>query len=414
MFSPNAVHQNWNVKNINKLALLDLIRFSPAGMSRAEIARKLSISRAAVSSIVNDLIEHQLIKESDSTTNIRGRRPVILELNPGFGYLVGIDLGATHLRIILTDFNAQVIEDLEIEIDITSDPDDTLKVIIDRLDRIITNANIPKNKIAGLGFGVPGPVQGDGSTVVSPPIMPGWGGYPIRDKIKGFCDCPVAVGNDADLGALGEWALGAGRGEDFVLYIKVGTGIGMGLLINGKIYQGASGSAGEIGHITIDEDGPLCSCGNYGCLEAIAGGNAISIRANKLIESGERTILRDPKRDKPITAKDVALAAEKGDHLAQQIISEAGNYIGIAVANVINLFNPGIVVVGGGVAQVGDLLLEPIRFAIKERSLVSASKAVRINSSVLGRRSTGMGAITTAQKLAINEYIFMQFGNGRR
>jgi glucokinase len=204
------------------------------------------------------------------------------------------------------------------------------------------------------------------------------------------------LNNDAELGALGEWAHGAGRGERHLAYVKVGSGIGAGFLFDGNIYRGMTGSAGEIGHVTIDDDGPRCDCGNYGCLEVMAGGYAIARQAQEAIRDGRRTQLASIKSVESITAEVVAEYASRGDLVSQQIISKAGGYIGIAVAGVINLLNPGMVVIGGGVAQMGDLLLDPIRQAVSERSIKSSVQTVRISAAVLGRRSSSMGAVTQA------------------
>jgi predicted NBD/HSP70 family sugar kinase len=210
------------------------------------------------------------------------------------------------------------------------------------------------------------------------------------------------LNNDADLGALGEWAAGSGRGEGNLAYIKVGTGIGAGLLINGQIYRGVTGSAGEIGHLTIDENGPLCTCGNQGCLEALAGGHAIARQAQEAVRKKERTQLATISPVESITAREVADAARRGDLIAQQILQQAGLHIGIAIAGMVNLFNPGLVVVGGGVAQIGDLFLEPMRQAVQKRSLPASVRAVRISTAVLGRRSSSMGAVIQALTIALH------------
>ena len=234
--------------------------------------------------------------------------------------------------------------------------------------------------------------------------MPGWDIYPIRSHFEELWQVPVSLGNDAELGALGEWAYGAGRGETNLAYIKVGTGVGAGLLLDGRIYRGTTGCAGEIGHITIQENGPLCTCGNYGCLEAMAGGYAIARKAREAIESGKRTQLALIQPEK-ILAVNVAAAAQRGDLIAQQIITEAGTHLGIAIASLVNLINPGMVVIGGGVSQLGDLLLDPIRKTVMNRSLNSAGKVVRITSAVLGRRASSMGAVVQAINLSLDRLV---------
>jgi glucokinase len=234
--------------------------------------------------------------------------------------------------------------------------------------------------------------------------MPGWDNYPIRKHLENLWQLPVSIGNDAELGALGEWAYGAGRGESNLAYIKVGTGVGAGLLLDGQIYRGTTGCAGEIGHITILTNGPLCTCGNHGCLETMAGGEAIARKAREAIEAGRRTQLSTIAAEK-ICAVNVAAAAQRGDLVAQQIITDAGKYLGIAIASLVNLFNPGMIVIGGGVSQLGDLLLEPIRKTVAERSLHSAAKVVRITSAVLGRRASCMGAVVQAINISLDRLV---------
>jgi predicted NBD/HSP70 family sugar kinase len=232
--------------------------------------------------------------------------------------------------------------------------------------------------------------------------MPGWDHYPIRDHLRDLWGVPVSLGNDAEYGALGEWAYGAGRDETNLVYVKVGSGIGVGLMIGGAIYRGSSGAAGEIGHITIDERGPRCSCGNRGCLDAVAGGRAIAMNAIRAVRLGEQTRLTNIQPIESLTAWDVGEAARLGDLVAQRIVSDAGANLGIAIANTVNLINPGMVIVGGGVAQMGDLLLEPIRRAVTERCLTASANSVRITTATLGRRATSVGAVVQALTVALH------------
>lgn len=204
------------------------------------------------------------------------------------------------------------------------------------------------------------------------------------------------IDNDADLGALGEWTYGAGRGESYLAYVKVGTGIGCGVLMHGRTYHGARGTAGEIGHVTINADGPPCTCGNYGCLEAMAGGRAIAQRAQLAVMAGQRTSLADIAPLDSLTARQVAEAAGQGDGVALQLMADAGRYLGIAIASLINLFNPSLVVMGGGVAQSGDCFMEPVHATVRERCLASSLQAARIVPAALGSRSTVLGAVALA------------------
>lgn len=392
-----------NVKNINKHTVLDLIRFAPGGISRVEIARRMGLTRAAVTAIVNDLLETGIIREAESIHAQNGRPPIVLEINPTLGYVIGIDFGATHLSLLVADLSARVLDELETEFAIQTGPEAGIAEADHRVRELLERAGLTLESVVAIGMGVPGPIVSDAGMVIAPPIMPGWDRFPIRDSLEKLWGVPVSLNNDAELGVLGEWAAGAGRGERNLAYIKVGTGIGAGLLLDGQIYRGVTGSAGEIGHLTIDENGPVCTCGNQGCLEAIAGGRAIALQAQEAVRRKQRTHLTSIQPIESITARDVAAAARRGDLIAQQILARAGTHIGIAIAGLVNLFNPGLVIIGGGVAQTGDILLDPMRQAVQRRSLPAATRAVRITTAMLGRRSSSIGAVIQALTIALHQ-----------
>jgi glucokinase-like ROK family protein len=393
-----------NIKTFNKRVILDMIRFTPGGISRAELARQMLLTRSAISTIIDDLENIRLVDETETGPTTGGRRPILLAINPQYGHVVGIDMGATHVGIVVTDFSAHVLEEIEYPFSVANGPQMCLTEIGGYINELLSKLQLNINKISAVGIGVPGPIVTESGEVSSPPIMPGWDEYPIRAHLEQLWKVPVSIGNDAELGALGEWAYGAGRGESNLAYIKVGTGVGAGLLLDGHIYRGTTGCAGEIGHITIQENGPLCTCGNHGCLEAMAGGHAIARKAREAIETGKRTQMSAVEPEK-ILAVNVAAAAQRGDLVAQQIITEAGAHLGIAIASLVNLINPGMVVIGGGVSQLGDLLLDPIRKTVMERSLNSAAKVVRITSAVLGRRASSMGAVVQAINLSLDHLV---------
>jgi glucokinase-like ROK family protein len=393
-----------NVKNLNKHAIIDLIRFTPSGISRVELARQLNLTRAAITSIINDLQEIGFVKEVEGQYP-SGRKPIVLEINPVRGYVVGVDIGSTHVTILLANYGAHVIKDFEWPIKIGAGPTVVLGQVDTNLKEILKESNLKNEDIKAICIGVPGPVVLHAGMVSEPPIMPGWDKFPIKTYAKTLWKIPVTIANDAELGAIGEWAYGAGRGERNLAYIKVGRGIGAGLLLEGQVYHGADGSAGEIGHFTIDENGPLCSCGNRGCLEAFAGGDAVARRAIEAIKIGQRTELSAIDPIDSIKSCDVIAAACNGDLLSQKILSEAGYHLGTAIAGLVNLFNPSMIVVGGGVSQIGDLLLEPIRRTVQKRSLKMASKGLRISTALLGRKSSGMGAVVQALSLVLHAEI---------
>ncbi|NOY99370.1 MAG: ROK family protein [Chloroflexi bacterium] len=394
-----------NAKNINKHAVLDLIRFTPSGISRVELAQRVHLTRAAVSTIVTDLLTSGTIREAESRSVNSGRPPILLEINPGGGYVAGIDMGASHMTVIIANYAAHIVEEKEVPLDIAQGPKASIAQADQILRELLSTAKIPLKHLRAIGIGVPGPIVADAGMVLAPPIMPGWDRFPIRDTLEKMWGCPVSLNNDAELGAMGEWAYGAGRGEQNLAYIKVGTGIGSGLLLDGHIYRGATGSAGEIGHLIIKENGAKCTCGNRGCLEAMAGGMAIARQAQAAVRDKKRTRLADIKPIKSLTAQHVAAAARHGDLIAQQILSQAGHHVGVAIAGLVNLFNPNMVVVGGGVAQIGDLFIEPVRETVQKHSLPAATQAVRITTALLGRRSSSMGAAIQALTIALHRGI---------
>jgi glucokinase-like ROK family protein len=391
----------YNVKSFNKHVALDLIRFSTVGLSRTDLADQMGLTRAAVSLIVNDLLESKVVQEAESRSAPSGRPPIVLEINPNGGLVGAVDMGATHLSISLADFTARIHKESEYPFDIKNGPEFCIEQADKNLRDMLNELGLSVSNLSAVGVGVPGPVITEAGMVFAPPIMPGWDHFPIRETLEKLWNCPVTLNNDAELGALGEWAYGAGRGEKNIAYIKIGSGVGAGLIINQQIYGGTTGAAGEIGHITIDKHGPRCTCGNRGCLEAYAGGHAIAQQGRSLAKSRKRTLLSDVPLD-TITAHEVAEAARRGDIPAQDILRRAGTSIGIAIAGLVNLFNPSVVIIGGGVSQMGDILTTPIRQAVREHAMRASEQSVRITTGTLGHRSLVMGAIVQAVNVAIH------------
>lgn len=384
------------VNQPNKDSVLGLIRQAPDGVSRVEIAQALGVSRATVSTIVDALIASGLVVEQGSGISRGGRRPIVLRINPDAGRVVGIDIGASHVLVVLADLCGKILYEAEVSFDIAHGPDACLPQIAQEAEAVLGREAAARERLLAIGVGVPGPVIAARGMVSSPPLMPGWDGYPIREFFQARWARPTLVDNDADLGALGEWSFGAGRGEANLAFIKIGTGIGCGLLLDGRLYHGVVGTAGEIGHVTISQDGPPCKCGNYGCLEAMAGGRAIAQRAQLAILAGQRTSLVEHNHNHELTARDVALAAQAGDAVSQQLLNDAGRHIGSALASLINLLNPGLVLIGGRVAEAGDILLNPIREAVEHRSLRASLQATRIERAALGPYATVLGAVSQA------------------
>lgn len=383
------------IKNFNRHAVIDLIRFTPGGISRVELAEQLQLTRAAITTIINDLQASGLVREVGHSSPPSSRR-IVLEICPQRGKVVGVDIGATHVTFLLADYSAAILDEQTIPLDIRKAPQVCLEKVDSTLKKLLERNALTLEQIDSLGVGIPGPVSADEGLLNQPPLMPEWDSFPVRSWLENRWNRPVSFHNDAELGALGEWAYGAGRGEHNLAYIKAGTGIGSGLMVDGQIYSGTSGSAGEIGHITIQEDGPLCSCGNTGCLEALAGGRALLDKAARQMEDGKETLLGGITAGHELTMLDLVLAARQGDEMVTRLFSEAGTHIGTAVASLVNLFNPGMIIIGGGLSRAGELLLEPLRMTVRKRSLQASSRSLRITTAVLGHRASGMGAVIQA------------------
>jgi glucokinase-like ROK family protein len=400
-------HQNESniVKFLNKDAVIEFIRRAPEGISRAEIARILDVSRSTISAIVDSLMASGLVLERGAGVSRGGRKPIVLEINAEAGRVVGIDIGATHLVVLLTDLQGHILAEGARPLDITEGPEPCLQQTLAMVENVVTEAQCPWARVLGIGVGVPGPVITAEGMVSAPPIMPGWDRFPIRRRIEERFGKTTSLDNDADLGALGEWTFGAGQGENNLAYIKIGTGIGCGLLLNGQLYRGVLGTAGEIGHFTMSEVGPPCTCGNYGCLEAMAGGRAIAQRAAMAVKAGQRTMLTQLNGNRELTSHDVAVAAEAGDAVSQQLLNEAGRLIGSALASLINLLNPGLVVIGGGVSGAGHWIMDPIHQTINERAMRASRPATRVVPAALGSHSTALGAVSVALTQVFRQYV---------
>jgi glucokinase-like ROK family protein len=267
------------------------------------------------------------------------------------------------------------------------------------LNKMITENGLNKSRLFAIGMGVPGPVDNKAGMLVSPPIMPGWDGFPIIKAMQAdFPRAKVMVDNDVNVMALGEKSNGAGKDIQNLIFIKIGTGIGAGIICHGEIYRGNNGCAGDIGHISVKKDGPMCHCGNTGCLEAVAAGPAIADRGVKAALEGKSPILLKhyEANGQKLRAEDVGLAAGEGDPVSIEIIRNSGQIIGDVLAGLVNFFNPGLILIGGGVSRIGNLLLSSIRQVVLTRSLPLATRNLRIDFSSSGQDAGVAGAISLA------------------
>ena len=387
------------------VSVLDLVRCGQA-RSRPELARLSGLGRGAVAQRVAQLLDSGLLVERELGRSTGGRPPRELALRAEAGLVLVAPLGATHVAVGVTDLSGRLLDFVEEPGAIADGPEQILHRVEELIEELLTRDTVPVAPVYGIGVGLPGPVEFATGTPISPPIMPGWDGYPVRARLAERFDVPVWVDNDVNLMALGELRSGAARDEQDVIYVKIGTGIGAGLISDGRLHRGADGAAGDIGHATVaGASGVVCRCGNIGCLEALAGGAALSRDATVAAQEGRSTYLRQILDDNgAIAAADVGRAALHGDAVAVELLTRSGQLVGETLATLVNFFNPSLVLLGGGVALSGDVILATVREAVYRRSLRLATRELRITRSTLAPDP----ALTGAAHMVLDELFSRQ------
>ncbi|MBS0426937.1 MAG: ROK family protein [Proteobacteria bacterium] len=373
--------------------------FWSAGGSRHGMAERLGFSRSKANALIAGLLDQGLLAEAGPRASSGGRRAEHLRLHDGLGVLVGLDVGATSLDVAILQPDLTVLAHHQEAADVRQGPGVVLARVRAIMRELLQGQGIAASNVLGIGMGVPGPVNFEAGQLVNPPLMPGWDSFSIRDYLREDYAAPVFVDNDVNLMALGElWRLQ--RQLSNFLVIKVGTGIGCGIVCHGEVYRGAAGSAGDVGHICVDQDGPRCHCGNLGCVEAMAAGPAIVRMAVAAAEAGESPMLAAHLRlHGRIEAVDVGQASRAGDAAANSIIQRAGTLIGQMLASVVNFFNPSHVFIGGGITHIGPLFLAAVRQSVYQRSLALSTRHLEIQYAPLGAQ----GGIIGAGALAMHE-----------
>jgi glucokinase-like ROK family protein len=373
--------------------------------SRAAIAHMTGWSRAKTSQEVNALIDKGYLVEAGEGISNGGRKPRLVRFNDQLGYIVGIDIGATSLEIALADINGSILRKAVEPADVRQPPEELLgRCSMLTLELIVAHGVRPE-QILGIGVGVPGPVDFTRGVLVAPPLMPDWENYPIRNFFKEtFLSAFVVVDNDVNIMALGEQRSGDAADLDHFLVIKIGTGIGCGIMASRKIHRGSDGCAGDIGHICVDKQGPICRCGNRGCLEAMAAGPAIAEKAMQAARDGKSELLQKMMESNGgvLIPENVNTACREGDEAALEIIRASGQMIGDVLAGLVNFFNPSHIFIGGGIANFGNHLLIAIKRAVLRRSLPLATTNLAISFSRAGSDAGVIGAIMLAL-----EYLFV-------
>lgn len=390
-----------------QLRLLRLLRDTGA-TSRAELADRLEVPRPRLLAELERLVASGYVAEAGLAASRGGRRSTLVELHPDLRF-AAVDLGATSIDVEVTNGRLEPLVAYAEPADIRSGP----RAILHRVNELLAKARAEGayRRLEAIGIGVPGPVSFRDGVPVSPPIMPGWDRFPVREFLTREHGCPSVVDNDVNIMAIGERHGGVAHSVDHFLFVKIGTGIGCGIYLDGAVYRGTDGCAGDIGHIQVDSHGPTCSCGNVGCLEALFSGAAVAREALSAARSGaspalaERLAAARALAGGPTTlsAVDVAVGAAEGDVTCIGLIRDGGRRVGVVLAGLVSFANPSMIVIGGGLAHLGHILLAEIRSVVYRRSLPLATGNLPVVLSELGPRAGVTGAAVLASDLAFEQ-----------
>lgn len=389
-FETGSFHR---MKSLNKSTIMNVIRLQ-GPISRAEIAKLTKLTPPTVTNIVGELLESGLVIESELGESSGGRKPIMLRIDSSRYTVIGVYAGAKRVRAVMATLDGQVVLHGEERIPPEPDAETFLSIVIRVIRQLVEKTDLAAHSVLGIGIGMHGLVDPyQGISIFAPNLN--LRNISVRESVEKEFALPVEVENDVRALALGESWFGQGKGLANFICVNVGTGVGAGIYLEGRLYHGASYTAGEMGHTTIDVQGPKCSCGNYGCLEAIVSGPAIAARAKQAIAAGRQTRLTQwQEESQAITGELVYRAALEGDELSLELLSETGRYLGIGLANLINTLNPSRIIMSGGVSRAGHFVLEPLRETVTARALQSSAAAVTIVTSQLGEHAMEIGAVT--------------------
>lgn len=307
-------------------------------------------------------------------------------------YVIGVDLGGTKISTAISTLDGKIVSQTVIPTNAIEGEEPVLRRIIQTIEEVLDLAQVTPEEVQAIGIGSPGPLDAKNGTIITTPNLP-FRNYNVVAPIKEKFGVPVYLDNDANVAAIGEFMFGAGKGKQNIVYFTVSTGVGGGAVLNGQAYRGNTSNALEIGHMTVNAHGPRCNCGNIGCLEAIASGTAIGKKGREAVLTKVETSLRNYQE---ITSYEVFVEAKKGDEVAKEIVDNAMNYLGIGVANAISIFDPEMVIIGGGVSKVGDILFDTVRKVVNKRCFKSMAEACEIVPAGLGVDAGVVGAVALA------------------
>ena len=373
-----------SLRERNRVLVVDALR-RHGQASRSDLARLTGLSRTTVGSVVASLQERGLVVEhvvNGGRHTVRGRPPVLLRLDPTAGVAVGIAFDHDEVWVVLGDLSSTVLGELRTELDVDHSAYEAIDVAVGMVRTLQRQVGVDASQIVGAGVGLPGPVDRRTGRIGSEAILPGWAGLEPGTELVRRLRLHVEVDNDANLGALAEASLGAGRGLRDILYVMIGSGVGAGLVLDGRVHRGASGLAGEIGHVQVEPDGVVCRCGNRGCLETVAGEDAL------------RALLR-PRLGYDVTTSELIGLVAGGDRGAYRVVNDAGRAVGRVIADLANAINPEAIVVGGQLSQAGEALLSGMRESVSRYALPAAMQGVKLVVGELGDRAEVVGALAS-------------------
>ncbi|WP_088226956.1 ROK family transcriptional regulator [Desulfosporosinus sp. FKB] len=382
------------MKSLNKSTILNVVRqYGP--ISRARIAKLTKLTPPTVTNLVSELIESKLVIEGTLGESTGGRKPILLRINSSAFYVIGVYAGAKRLKAVTANLDGHIIEEFETRYAANQTREQFLQTLEKAVQNVMDNTHRQKESFLGIGVGMHGLVDPEqGLSLFAPHLN--LRNLPIKSFLENRFQLPVEVENDVRAQALGESWFGKGLGIQNFICVHIGTGVGAGIIIDNKLYRGSSFTAGEIGHTTIDSNGPKCSCGNYGCLETLVGGAALARRAQQAIRLGKESILEEWVQGDldEISGEMLCKAARYGDLVAAEVLGDTGRYLGIGLANLINLLNPALIILSGGVSRAEHYLLNPLIDTLEKRALTKPANTVKIAISELGSNSIPIGAFT--------------------
>ncbi len=371
---------------------------------RSELATLTGMSRSTVSLHVEKLLQTQLVKEEEISKNGDKRKKSLLKLAENAGFVIGIEIKITGISIGLFNLNVELLDFYTEQVSVGKGPGFIINLVFETIDKLLVKNKISSKSIMGVGMGIPGTIEKNSRIIVGPKFMPGWNKYPLRKTLEQRFNCRIILENEVNAMAVGSHFVGTGKEVDNLLFVKIGTGIGAGIFVNGELYRGSSGSAGDIGHISIDDLDIPCHCGNYGCLEMIGSGAAIAKRGEEVMKKGGSEFLtKIYEKENKITVEDISLGADHGDSLCLEIIKDASKAVGKVLAKVAGFFNPSLIIIGGGVAEAGEKFLSGIREMVFMRSYPIITSELQIKKSSLGRKACVLGVATTVVNEILSE-----------